>query len=149
MVKTLIWFCSFSQKDRIKSRSVASLVLWAASGCLRTRFSSILASNWDGFSMLFGVFFRITFALFSVRESFSNGVFGRNFSHVLRIKSAKVCQTSHVLLSQDRPSHKVCKSLQDFACPSFARTFFEGRRSRAASSIIIYLSIYLNKKKSV
>ena len=112
----------FSQKVRIKSRPVASLVLWAAPGCLRTRFSSILASNWDGFSMFFDDFLRVTFALFSVRESFSNGVFGGNFSHVLRInlkksarlcmsffrktvlriKSAKVCKTSHALLLQER-----------------------------------------------
>ena len=38
----------------------------------------------------------------TVRESFSNSVFGRNLSHAIRMMSAKVCKTSHALLFQER-----------------------------------------------
>ena len=87
----------FRKKDREQSGSVASLVLLAAPGCLRTRFSSILGQIWDGFSIFLGT---ISGGIFCIEtRNVSAGVgtaplFGAEFSHSLGKKCA-LTRTTH------------------------------------------------------
>ena len=88
----------FSQKDREKRPSVASLVLWAAPGCLRTRFSVDFGADLGWIFDIFGTISGLHILCIETRNVLAEVgtalLFGAEFSHSLGKKCA-LTRTTH------------------------------------------------------